>query len=149
MRGYGASTPMPRDLPWTLDVVIDGFVHLVDSACADAHRGRIAAHGAERVPALIEELETHAAEHWARRTMAGGLGDRFPPQGVAWRIEFMGRAPVSAVVGFNRTINYSDIRADVPRIACLTLVITTDESGLRRWTRRGRGSTRSPSPSSS
>jgi pimeloyl-ACP methyl ester carboxylesterase len=23
MRGYGASTPMPRDFPWTLDVIID------------------------------------------------------------------------------------------------------------------------------
>src|SRR2546427_1229874 len=43
---------------------------------------------------------------------------------------FMGRAPLSTLVGFNATINYSDIRADVPKIACPTLVITTDESGL-------------------
>jgi pimeloyl-ACP methyl ester carboxylesterase len=31
MRGFGASTPMPRDFPWTLDTVIDDFVRLVDS----------------------------------------------------------------------------------------------------------------------
>src|SRR5439155_183843 len=64
MRGYGASTPMPRDFKWSLDVIIDD----------------------------------------------------------------------------------SDIRADVPKIACPTLVITTDESGLasveetRAWQRQIPGS---------
>ena len=73
--------------------------------------------------------------------MAGRLGDRFPADGVAWWIEFMGRAPVSTLVGFNAAINYSDIRADLPKIACPTLVITTEESGLgsveetRAWQR--------------
>jgi pimeloyl-ACP methyl ester carboxylesterase len=42
----------------------------------------------------------------------------------------MGRTPVSTIVGFNAAINYSDIRADLPRITCPTLVVTTDESGL-------------------
>jgi pimeloyl-ACP methyl ester carboxylesterase len=86
--------------------------------------------GAERIPALTEEFETRGVEHWARRTMAGRLGDRFPAQGVKWWIQFMGRTPVSTIVGFNAAINYSDIRADLPKIACPTLVITTDESGL-------------------
>jgi len=31
MRGYGASTPMPRDFKWSLDVVIDDYVRLIDS----------------------------------------------------------------------------------------------------------------------
>ena len=31
VRGFGASTPMPRDFPWTLDIVIDDFVQLMDS----------------------------------------------------------------------------------------------------------------------
>jgi 3-oxoadipate enol-lactonase len=30
MRGFGASTPMPRDFPWTLDVLIDDFTRLMD-----------------------------------------------------------------------------------------------------------------------
>jgi pimeloyl-ACP methyl ester carboxylesterase len=42
----------------------------------------------------------------------------------------MGRAPVSSLVGFNRGVNYADIRADLPKITCPTLVITTEESGL-------------------
>jgi len=30
MRGFGASTPMPRDFPWTLDGLIEDFVRLMD-----------------------------------------------------------------------------------------------------------------------
>ncbi len=30
-RGHGASTPMPRDFPWTLDIIIDDFVRLMDA----------------------------------------------------------------------------------------------------------------------
>ena len=160
MRGYGASTPMPRDFAWTLDVIIDDYISLMDSLVihrfhlVGAKIGGVIARafaarrpervqtltvvgsppplrkGAERIPALTEEFETHGVEHWARRTMAGRLGDRFPADGVEWWIKFMGRAPLSTIAGFNAAINYSDIRADVPKIACPTLVITTDESGL-------------------
>src|SRR5256886_16536429 len=31
MRGFGASTPMPRDFPWTLDLLIDVFGRLMGS----------------------------------------------------------------------------------------------------------------------
>ena len=160
MRGYGASTPMPRDFPWTLDVIIDDYARLMDSLgvqrfhLVGAKIGGIIARafaarrpervttltvvgsppplrqGAEHVPALTEEFETRGVEHWARRTMAGRLGDRFPAEGVEWWIRFMGRTPVSTIVGFNAAINYSDIRADLPKIGCPTLVITTDGSGL-------------------
>src|ERR1700687_5417847 len=35
MRGFGASTPMPRDFPWTLDIIIDDFVRLMDELGID------------------------------------------------------------------------------------------------------------------
>ncbi|HKD00624.1 MAG TPA: alpha/beta hydrolase, partial [Methylomirabilota bacterium] len=160
MRGYGASTPMPRDFKWSLDVIIDDYRHLLDAlgvrrfhlvgakiggivarAFAARRPERVATltvigsppplrRGAERIPELNQEFETRGVEHWARRTMAGRLGDRFPAEGVEWWIKFMGRTPVSTIVGFNAAINYSDIRADLPKIVCPTLVITTDESGL-------------------
>ena len=160
MRVYGASTPMPRDFAWTLDVIVGDYARLMDSLgvqrfhLVGAKIGGVIARafaarrpervttltvigsppplrkGAERIPALTEEFETRGVEHWARRTMAGRLGDRFPAEGVEWWIKFMGRTPLSTLVGFNATINYSDIRSDVPKIACPTLVITTDESGL-------------------
>src|SRR5450432_2723954 len=30
MRGFGESTPMPADFPWTLDIVIDDYLRLMD-----------------------------------------------------------------------------------------------------------------------
>jgi len=42
----------------------------------------------------------------------------------------MGRTALSTQLGFMGTIACADIRADVPKIQCPTLVITTEESGL-------------------
>ena len=160
MRGFGQSTPMPREFPWSLDRLIEDFCLLMDSL--EAHRFHLvgakiagviarafAARRAERVssltvvgspppfrkgreniPALTREIETMGVEHWARRNMAGRLGADFPPAGVEWWTKFMGATAQSTELGFNAAINYSDIRADIPKIACPTLVITTEGSGL-------------------
>jgi 3-oxoadipate enol-lactonase len=161
MRGFGDSTPMPRDFPWTLDILIDDFIRLMDMlevrrfhlvgakiggtiarAFAARRPGRVTSltvvgtpppmreGAAERAPELADEFETRGVEHWARRTMGGRLGSVFPPEGVEWWIKFMGRTAVSTQIGFMKTIACADIRADVPRIQCPTLVITTDGSGL-------------------
>jgi pimeloyl-ACP methyl ester carboxylesterase len=85
---------------------------------------------AERVPELIREFEEHGVEHWARQNMGNRLGGAFPPEGFEWWCKFMGRTALSTQLGFMGTIACADIRADVPKIACPTLVITTEESGL-------------------
>jgi pimeloyl-ACP methyl ester carboxylesterase len=161
MRGFGQSSPMPRDFPWTLDRLVEDFCLLMDHAQVDRFHlvgakigGTIArafaarrpermmtltvvgtpppmrVGAAERAPELADEFETNGVEHWARRTMAGRLGSDFPPEGVEWWIKFMGRTAVSTQIGFMTTIACADIRADVPKIGCPTLVITTDGSGL-------------------
>ena len=177
MRGFGASTPMPSDFPWTIDVLIDDFVQLIDSLGIDRFHlvgakigGTIARAfaarrpervltltvvgtpppmregAAERAPELAEEFRRDGVEHWARRTMAGRLGSDFSADGVEWWIKFMGRTAVSTQIGFMKTIACADIRADVPRITCPTLVITTDGSGLasvdetRAWQQQIRNS---------
>lgn len=157
MRGFGASTPMPRDFRWTLDVIIDDYIALMSSLGIERFHlvgakigGTIARALAARHPqraltltvagtpppymagraSLTEEFEQHGVEHWARRTMAARLGDAFPPEGVAWWMQFMGRASVETQIGFMQTIPHSDIRGDLPRIACPTLVITTERNQL-------------------
>src|SRR5262249_43371994 len=161
MRGFGASTPMPRDFPWTLDLLIDDFCRLMDTlgverfhlvgakiggTIARAFAARRPARvrtlsvvgtpppyrlgAAERAPALIEEFEQLGVEHWARQSMAGRLGSTSPPPRVEWVTTFMGRTAVSTQIGFPQTIACADIRADVPKIASPTLVITTEGSGL-------------------
>jgi pimeloyl-ACP methyl ester carboxylesterase len=61
--------------------------------------------------------------------MAARLGSKFPPEGVEWWIKFMGRTAVSSQIGFMPAIAHADIRPDLPKIACPTLVITSEESG--------------------
>ena len=160
MRGFGESTPMPRDFPWTLDVVIDDYVRLMDALGIERFHlvgakiggviGRaFAARRPERVRTLtvvgspppvradlatrearVKEVEEQGIEYWARRTMASRLGTAFPKEGIEWWIQFMARTAVSTAAGFVGTINFSDITEDVKKIRCPMLVLTTAESGL-------------------
>lgn len=160
MRGYGQSTPVPADFPWSLDVVIDDFIklmdklgierfHLVGAKIAGMIARRLASRfparvmtltvvgtpppiydTAARVPSLTKEIAEHGVEHWARRSMTGRLGSRFPAEGVEWWIKLMGRTPASSHICFVKNIPKADITADLPRIECPTLVVTTEGSAL-------------------
>jgi len=160
MRGFGQSTPMPRDFPWTLDIVIDDYLALMDAlgierfhlvgakiggvigrAFAARHPARVRTLTVAGSPppiradkatreARVREVEEQGIEYWARRSMRGRLGKAFPQAGVEWWIKYMGRTAVSTEAGFAETINFSDITADVAKIKCPMLVLTTAESGL-------------------
>lgn len=160
MRGFGDSTPMPRDFPWTLDIVVDDYAslmtmlgferfHLVGAKSGGIVARRFAARLPERVktltlvgvpPArrdvgardrgLAKDFEKHGTKDWLRETMGERLGSRFPPRGVEWWTELMARTPVSTEIGYRANIPSTDTSADVPRIACPTLVITTEGSSL-------------------
>jgi pimeloyl-ACP methyl ester carboxylesterase len=161
MRGFGQSTPMPRDYQWSLDGLIDDFCRLMDHlkiehfhligakiggtiarAFAARRPDRVTtltvvgtpppfrSGAAERVPDLIRDFETHGVEYWARQNMGTRLGSGFPPEGVAWWTNFMGRTAASTQIGFMGPIAAADITADLPNIACPTLVIVTEQSAL-------------------
>jgi 3-oxoadipate enol-lactonase len=161
MRGFGQSSAMPREYPWTLDRLVEDFCLLMDHLAIDrfhlvgAKIGGTVARAfaarrpervktltivgsppplrpgaAEHAPEVIHELETNGVEHWARQNMANRLGSAFPQAGFEFWCKFMGRTALSTQLGFMGTIACADIRADLPRIACPTLVITTQESGL-------------------
>ena len=159
-RGFGASTPMPRDFPWTLDIIIDDHIRLMDALGIERfhvvgckYGGTIARAfaarrpervrtltvigtppasrpGGEVIPALVAEFEQHGLRPWAKRTMGVRLGSDFPAEGAAWWIDYMSRTAVSSMIGFNERINYVDIGTDMAKITCPTLVITTEQSGL-------------------
>jgi pimeloyl-ACP methyl ester carboxylesterase len=170
-RGFGASTPMPRDFQWSFDILIDDHLRLMDAlgirrfhlvgakwggtlarVFAARQPDRVATltvvgtpaaarPGGEVIPKLVAEFEQHGLGDWVRRTMGMRLGSRFPPEAVEYWIEFMSRAPVSSLIGFQQ-LNYADISAEIPNIRCPTLVITTEGSGLasiaenRAWQER-------------
>ena len=160
MRGFGQSTPMARNFPWMLDVVINDYLALMDAleierfhlvgakiggvigrAFAARHPDRVRTLTVAGSPppvradkstreARVREVEEQGIEHWARRSMAGRLGKAFPPEGVEWWIHYMARTAMASEAGFAETINFSDITADVAAIKCPMLVLTTAESGL-------------------
>ena len=121
MRGFGQSTPMPRDFPWTLDTVIDDYCRLMDALQIERFHlvgakiggviGRaFAARRPDRVHTLtvvgspppvrldnatlaarVKEVEEQGIAHWARRSMGSRLGTKFPKEGAEWWIHYMGR----------------------------------------------------------
>jgi 3-oxoadipate enol-lactonase len=147
MRGFGESSAMARDYPWHLGI---NRFHLIGAKIGGTIARAFAARrperimslaligtpaplrvGAlERVPDLIRDFEMHGVEYWARQNMGERLGSAFPPEGFEWWTKFMGRTAVSTQIGFMGTIACADIRADLPKIACPTLVVTTEQSGL-------------------
>src|SRR3984893_12509665 len=63
MRGFGASTSMPREFPWTLDIVIDDFVQVMDFLGVDRFHlvgakigGTVARAFAARRPGRVKTL---------------------------------------------------------------------------------------------
>lgn len=85
---------------------------------------------AERLPQLIAELRRVGVVEWARHSMASRLGERFRPAGIDWWADLMGRTDLESQIGFMTHIETADIRADLPRIQCPTLVITSEGSGV-------------------
>jgi 3-oxoadipate enol-lactonase len=161
MRGFGESTVMPRDYPWTLNRLVEDFCLLMDHlgidrfhlvgakiggtiarAFAARRPGRVMTlsligtppplrvGALEHLPDLVRDFEMNGVEYWARQNMGARLGSAFPPEGFEWWTKFMGRTAVSTQIGFMGTIACADIRADLPKIACPTLVVTTEQSGL-------------------
>lgn len=179
MRGMGASTPMPRDYPWDLNVVVDDFAglmrelgieryHVVGAKIAGTIARRFAARYPERVQTLtligtppprrdhkpgvldtwLKRIEHEGVEAWATSTMEGRLGSHFPPEGREWWAKnLMGRTAQSTALGFVGTIPSWDVAADLVKIKCPTLVITTEGSALgsvdemRAWQQKIAGST--------
>ncbi|MBI3938981.1 MAG: alpha/beta hydrolase [Betaproteobacteria bacterium] len=160
MRGFGASTPMPRDYPWSLDRIIDDYTTLLDQLGVERFHlvgakvgGTIALRFAARHPARVttltvlsspvrgknaaarylswlEHLEKHGMESWARMTMSGRLGSMFPPEGVEWWVKLIGRTPLSTQLGFISAVPGVDISPDLGNIKCPALVVTTEQNPL-------------------
>jgi len=174
-RGFGQSTPMPESFPWTFDVMIEDHVRLMDSLGIErfhlvgakwggtlarvfaarrpervatltvAGTPAAARPGGEVIPKLRAEFAERGLSDWIRRTTALRLGSKLPPEAVAYWMDFMSGSSVSTLIGF-QDVNYADISAEIPRIRCPTLVITTEGSGLasieqnRAWQERIPGS---------
>jgi 3-oxoadipate enol-lactonase len=160
LRGYGQSTPMPADHPWRLDALVDDIIGLLDRLnlrsvhlvgakvggtiglrLAAMHPDRVASVAAvgapasltsftERAPLWREQIRTEGVRAWAAASMEGRLGTGLPKEAVDWWVELMARTAPSTLEGFLQMVPTIDVTADLPRVQCPTLVITTTGSGL-------------------
>ena len=160
MRGFGRSTPMPRDHAWSLDRIVDDFIAVMDHLKIDKfylvgakvggtmalhlaarHPSRVKTvtvlssptrgeHGGDRYRAWVEVIEKSGVVGWARDTMAKRLGSTFPAAGIEWWINFMGRTASSTQLGFIGAVPKVDIMQDLPNIRCPAQVITTQDNPL-------------------
>lgn len=159
VRGFGRSTPLPEDHPWSMDLlladigrVIDhlggGPVHLVGAKSGGSLVMQFAARWPEKVRSLvgvtppvvaaagvkpwIAQIETEGVVPWARATMAGRLGSKVSAAEVEWWIKHLtGKTARSTLLGYLRWVPGLDIREEVLKIRCASLIITTTGSGLR------------------
>ncbi len=159
LRGFGRSTPMHATHEWSMDELLDDIealirhlgctqVHLVGAKSGGSMALAMAAHRPALVKTLIgvtppvlpaagvddwvRHIESKGVLDWARHTMQGRLGSAATPEEINWWVEnLQGRTPLSTLQGYLRWVPRLDLRADVERITCPTLIITTTGSGLR------------------
>jgi pimeloyl-ACP methyl ester carboxylesterase len=74
----------------------------------------------------IEEMERTSVRAWAKRTQRDRMGSRMPEAGIEWWSDMMGMTALSTVHAYMRWVGAIDIREDIKRIRCPTLVIGTD-----------------------
>lgn len=157
LRGYGRSTPMPRDHDWSLDEIGQDLgsllhhlnidqCHLVAAKVGGTMALHFASNGPHALKSLTvlgtpattasatdlgyssQEIDTLGVGHWVRRTMHNRLGTVMPPEAQEWWARMMETTPASTQSGFMRLLPHIDIRDRLPKIKCPTLVITTGSS---------------------
>lgn len=157
-RGFGRSTPLPEDYPLTTARYVEdlatvvrelagGRAHVVGGKSGGISVLSLAAAHPELVTSVavacspvtppaaqgwLDEMARDGIRAWAQRTQRDRMGSRMPEAGIAWWSELMGRTALSTARAYLRWVSGIDIREDIRRIRCPTLVIGTDTQ------RRGR-----------
>lgn len=169
LRGFGDSQAMEESHRWSLQELAADLVELLDHlGLPRVHvvgakiGGLVALHLAAAFPQRVAslavlgspvrgaeltqggtpdaEIRAGGVGAWARRTMAARLGPQLPPAAHAWWSEYMGRTATGTQLGFLRDLPAFDVRGELARIACPTLVVATREptlvgtpEGTRAW----------------
>lgn len=160
LRGYGNSTPMRADYTYKFATLGDDIIRLLDALQLDRvyligakiggalamhlaakHADRVIALAAiapavsllsfgERAPGWRKQIAEQGVEAWVRETTAFRLGTSLPPAAIDWWVASMSRTHASTLEAFLRMVPTVDVTAELPHIACPTVVITTSGSGL-------------------
>ncbi len=150
-RGFGKSTPMEEDFPWSVDTLAGDLAAVIERlAPAGVHlvaakvAGPVAVRATSTRPELIrtltlvgtpmigptqpdwlDQVEQEDVAAWARATMDARL-EGMSRVAKDWWIDMMAATPRSSMLGFLRYVSSIDVRGDLPQIKCPTLVISSD-----------------------
>lgn len=151
-RGFGKSGPVGKDYRLTTERYVDdlaqvitalagGRAHVVGGKSGGISVMTLAATRPKLVNTIaaicspvtppaaqgwIEEMERDGMRSWARRTQRSRMGTQMPEAGIEWWSDMMGQTAVSTAHSYLRWVGAIDIREDIKRIQCPTLVIGTD-----------------------
>jgi len=159
MRGFGKSTPMAQDFAWSMDYLLDDIsavanyylvdqFHLIGAKSGGSLVLQYAAKnpdkvisivsvtppvvGAKAVPDWIEKIKNEGVKSWATSTMPGRLGSNASQMEIEWWVSHVqGLTPESTLLGYLNWVPKLDLREEVLKVLCPTLIITTSGSGLR------------------
>jgi len=159
MRGFGKSTPMAQDFAWSMDRLLDDIsavaqhysldqFHLIGAKSGGSLVLQYAAKnpdkvisvvsvtppvvGAQAVPDWLEKIQNEGVKSWATSTMPGRLGSNASPREIEWWVNnVQGLTPDATLLGYLNWVPKLDLRAEVLKVLCPTLIITTSGSGLR------------------
>ena len=159
MRGYGKSTPMQSDFSWTMECLLDDIsavaksfsldkFHLIGAKSGGSLVLQYAAKnlekvisvvsvtppviGAKAVPDWLSQIKEEGVKSWARTTMPGRLGTKASTAEIEWWVTHVqGLTPESTLLGYLNWVPKLDLREEVLKVLCPTLIITTSGSGLR------------------
>jgi 3-oxoadipate enol-lactonase len=175
VRGFGKSTPMAETARWSMERLLADIEAVMDFAgCEAAHvigsqsGGSVALTLAARRPTRVQtvvavapmitgtpdvtkwlqKIEAEGVLAWARTTMAGRLGSAATAEQVEyWVSHIQGITPLSTLRGYLPWVPGVDIRPELAKVQCRTLVMTTTGShlrpvaGVRAWQEQMRDST--------
>ena len=152
LRGFGRSTPMAREFPWSLDGLAADIaalvaklggapVHLVGAKIGSTISARFAA----KYPDLLRTLTLiglpvkgsrnrpgldparHGVRDWARSSMEERLGP-VSAETLEWWSDLMGATALSTLLGFSNAVGDFNVTEDLAHIQCPTLLLTTDSA---------------------
>ena len=156
VRGFGRSSPMPRDHGWSFDQIGNDLValttalkierfHLVAAKVGGTMALQFASHAPQSLVSLSvlgtpvvtgsatesgyssQEIDERGVGYWARRTMSNRLGSVMSSDAHEWWARMMEKTPASTQSGFMRVLPTIDIRPLLSKITCPTLVVTTGD----------------------
>ena len=151
-RGFGASTPMAADFPWSMERWQGDLVEIIAAlAPAGVHLvaakvgGPVAIAAAALRPDLVKSLTligtiVKGADHsatlahirelglrsWLASTMKARLGSDMSDEATQWWLDLMSRTPVSTALGFFAFVPSIDIMHHLGTLRCPVQVIATD-----------------------